>query len=48
LWVVCGVVLKSSTYGLVETLPELGHVLRATIRYYASGGSVESENVFDV
>jgi hypothetical protein len=48
LWVVCGVVLKLSPYGLVETLPELGHILCATIRYYASGRSMESENVLDV
>jgi hypothetical protein len=48
LWVVCGVVIKSSPSGLMETLPELGHVLRTMIRHYASGGSVESENVLDV
>jgi hypothetical protein len=48
LWVVCGAVVKSSSYGLVDTLLELGHVLRTTIRHYASGGSVESENMLDV
>jgi hypothetical protein len=46
--VVSGAVIKSSPNGLVETLPELGHVLHATIKHYASGGSMGSENVLDV
>jgi hypothetical protein len=48
LWVVCDAIIQLSPNGLMETLLELGHVLRATIRHYASGGSVESENVLDV
>ena len=48
LWVVRGAVIQSCPYGLVETLLELGHVLRAMIRHYASRGSVEFENVLDV
>jgi hypothetical protein len=43
--VVCGAIIQSSPYGLVETLLELGHVLHATIRHYASRGFMESENV---
>ena len=33
---------------LVETLPELGHILRPSIRHYAHRGSMKPENVIHI
>ena len=32
----------------METLPELGHILRPSIRHYAHRGSVKLENVIHI
>ena len=45
---VSGVVIHLSPDGLVETLLELGHILRPLIRHYAHRGSVNPENVVHI
>ena len=45
---VSGAVIQSSPNCLVETLLELGHVLRPLIRHYAHRGSMNPENVIHI
>ena len=46
--VVSGAVTQSSPNCLVNTLLELGHILRPSIRHYAHRGSVKLENVIHI
>ena len=46
--VVSGAVIQSSPNCLVNTLLELGHILRPSIRHYAHRGSVKPENVIHI
>jgi len=46
--VVSSIVIQSSLECLVETLPELGHILHPLIRHYAHRGSMNPENVIHI
>ena len=45
---VSSVVIQSSPDCLVETLLELGHILRPLIRHYAHRGSMKPDNVIHI
>ena len=45
---VSSVVIQSSLDCLMETLPELGHILRPSIRHYAPRGSMKPKNVIHI
>ena len=47
-WVVSSAVIQSSPDCLVESLLELGHILRPSIKHYAHRGSVKPENVIHI
>ena len=46
--VVSGAIIQSSPDCLMETLPELGHILHPLIRHYAHRGSMNPENVIHI
>ena len=46
--VVSSAVIQSSLNCLVETILELGHILRPSIKHYAHRGSVKPENVIHI
>ena len=46
--VVSSAVIQFSPDCLVETLPELGHILHPLIRHYAHRGSMNPENVIHI
>jgi len=46
--VVSYAIIQSSPDCLVETLPELGHILRPSIKHYAHRGSLKPKNVIHI